>query len=285
MEVKIRRKHIIATIKVVLSLAALYFVFTRINPEQIREIYAQSRPLLLIPAILLFVISKVCSAWRLNIFFERIDILLRFVENLKLYWVGMFYNMFLPGGIGGDGYKVLILKQQSTAPTRQIIGAVFFDRVWGVFLLSVLAFFLTIHIIFHPDPLIWASVPGSLLVFRAGLWLANRFMNVYSPVLLKTTILSLGVQLLQMASLMFLLFAFNEFENYIIWLVIFLVSSVVSVLPVSIGGAGAREVTFLYGAKWFALDPALAVTLSLTLYFITALVSFSGIVFVFKFKK
>ncbi|MGF1585636.1 MAG: lysylphosphatidylglycerol synthase transmembrane domain-containing protein [Bacteroidales bacterium] len=285
MEVKIRRKNIIATIKVVLSLAALYFVFTRINPAQIRDIYAQSRPLLLIPVILLFVLSKVCSAWRLNMFFERIDISLQFVENLKLYWVGMFYNMFLPGGIGGDGYKVLILRQQSMTPTRQIIGAVLFDRVWGVFLLSVLAFFLTIHIIFNPYPMIWVSAPVGLLVFWAGLWLANRFMSVYKPLLLKTSILSLGVQFLQMASLIFLLFAFNEFENYIIWLVVFLVSSVVSVLPVSIGGAGAREVIFLYGAKWFALDPALAVTLSLTLYFITALVSLSGVAFVFKFKK
>lgn len=285
MEEKNKRNPIITFIKVVLSLAALYFVFTRINPVQIRDIYAQSRPIFLIPALLLFVLSKVFSAWRLNVFFEQIGISLRFMENLKLYWVGMFYNMFLPGGIGGDGYKVLILKQQSTLATRQIIGAVLFDRVWGVFLLGILAFFLTLHIIFQSYPVVWASVPVSLLVFWAGLWLVSRFMRVYRPVLIKTTFLSLGVQLMQMASLVFLLFSFNEFESYFIWLVIFLVSSVVSVLPISIGGAGAREVTFLYGAKWFALDPVLAVTLSLTFYILTAMVSLTGIAFVFKFKQ
>jgi glycosyltransferase 2 family protein len=280
-----RSKPYITIIKVVLSLAALYFVFTRINLAQIIETYTQSRPLLLIPAVFLFVLSKVCSAWRLNIFFNRINVFQGFIENLKLYWVGMFYNMFLPGGIGGDGYKVLILKQQTNVPTRQLIGAVLLDRIWGVFLLGVLAFFITLYIAFNTYPVVWASLPASILVFWLGMWLVNRFMNIERQVLIKTTFLSLGVQLLQMASLVFLLLAFNEYDNYFIWLLIFLISSVVSVLPISIGGAGAREVTFLFGAKWFALDPVLAVSLSLALYIITALVSLSGIAFVFTFKK
>ena len=29
---------------------------------------------------------------------------LRFFENLKINYIGMFYNIFLPGGIGGDVY-------------------------------------------------------------------------------------------------------------------------------------------------------------------------------------
>jgi hypothetical protein len=28
--------------------------------------------------------------------------------NLRLYFLGLFYNVLLPGGIGGDGYKIFM---------------------------------------------------------------------------------------------------------------------------------------------------------------------------------
>ena len=66
------------------------------------------------------------------------------------------------------------------------------------------------------------------------------------------------------------------------YLFIFMISSVVSVLPLTIGGIGSREVTFLYGAKWLELDANTAIGISFVFFLITALVSFLGIVFHFK---
>jgi glycosyltransferase 2 family protein len=31
---------------------------------------------------------------------------------IQLYLLGIYYNLFLPGGIGGDGYKIYLLKQK-----------------------------------------------------------------------------------------------------------------------------------------------------------------------------
>ncbi|RYY21444.1 MAG: UPF0104 family protein, partial [Cytophagaceae bacterium] len=60
------------------------------------------------------------------------------------------------------------------------------------------------------------------------------------------------------------------------YLLVFLASSVAAVLPLTVGGLGARELTFLYGAKLFGLDPAVAVSVSVLFYVITAAVSLGG---------
>jgi len=66
----------------------------------------------LILALIAFVISKIIASWRLKIYFKNIFIRLTEQTNLKLYWLGMYYNLFLPGSIGGDAYKVLLLKKK-----------------------------------------------------------------------------------------------------------------------------------------------------------------------------
>lgn len=54
------------------------------------------------------------------------------LQNLKLYALGMFYNLFLPGGSGGDGYKVYLLRKLYKAPVKHLLSAVLLDRINGV---------------------------------------------------------------------------------------------------------------------------------------------------------
>ena len=63
------------------------------------------------------------------------------------------------------------------------------------------------------------------------------------------------------------------------YLVLFMISGIVSVLPVSIGGIGLRELTFFYGAGPLLLDPELGVTLSVLYFIINTLASLLGVVF------
>jgi uncharacterized membrane protein YbhN (UPF0104 family) len=79
-----------------------------------------------------------------------------------------------------------------------------------------------------------------------------------------------------------LLLALGETENHLPYLVIFLVSSAVAVLPISVGGVGVRELTFLYGSQLLNVDMNVAVGISFLFYLITALVSLAGVWFVFK---
>jgi uncharacterized membrane protein YbhN (UPF0104 family) len=276
-----KTKRIIKTIlKFGLTIAALYYVFSRIEFSSVMDLFGQTRVPFLLLAVLLFAASKALSAIRLNIFFRKIGLEMPEKTNLRLYLLGMFYNLFLPGGIGGDGYKIYLLQKKYKTGTARLFGAVLSDRLSGMSALAILAalLFSVIDI-----PLQW-NIAGVLLipVIIAGMYLFFYwFYRHFLPVHTKTTFYSLGVQLLQLCSAWMILLALGGAEGFELqYLFVFLVSSIVAVLPISVGGMGVRELTFLYGAQFLGIDQDLAVGISLMFYLITALVSFLGIWFV-----
>lgn len=61
-----------------------------------------------------------------------------------------------------------------------------------------------------------------------------------------------------------------------------MISSIVAVVPLTLGGIGSREVTFFYGAKFLELDQNVSVSVSVLFFLITALVSLIGVWYHFK---
>jgi uncharacterized membrane protein YbhN (UPF0104 family) len=232
----------------------------------------------LIPAVGLFVLSKVVSAWRLKLFFDTIGIRLTGYSNLRLYWLGMYYNIFLPGGIGGDGYKAYLLKKHFSFPVKRILSAIVLDRASGllvVLLFSVLLFSLLIDPLWL-KALFWSAIPLGYLVY----WLVMmRWFAVFQPIVHRINLYSLVVQLSQVVMVWMILLSWGIQGHYTAYLAAFMISSVVAILPVTIGGAGAREMAFLFLSQYLVFDLNTAIALSLMFYLITLLVSFAGIVY------
>ncbi len=277
------RKHWITALKIVISLALVYFIYTKIDLGVVLKTLQKSRPLPLLLALVLFVASKILSAYRLNLYFHQLQLRLTQISNLKLYLLGMFYNLFLPGGIGGDAYKGYLIKRQFEVKTKRVVSVLLLDRLSGLLLLWVYACCLALML---PQSelgpyKITIVVLGflSVLVF----WGLNKkyFREVY-PVFWGSIGYAALVQLAQLASAYFILMALNVEEHQLSYLFIFLISSIVSVLPLTIGGIGSREVTFFYGAKLLGLDENTSVGISMEFFIITALVSFFGILYHFK---
>lgn len=63
---------------------------------------------------------------------------------------------------------------------------------------------------------------------------------------------------------------------------LFLISSLVSIIPFTVGGIGAREMAFVIGANLIGSKPEVCVALSLIFYFISAVVSLSGALYIIK---
>ena len=80
----------------------------------------------------------------------------------------------------------------------------------------------------------------------------------------------------------FILKALGIEMDLLAYLFIFLISSIVSVLPLTIGGIGSREVTFFYGATLLGLDQNTSVGISMIFFLITAFVSLFGMYYHFK---
>jgi uncharacterized membrane protein YbhN (UPF0104 family) len=265
-----------AALKIALSAAALAWVFTRIDYRHVGEVLLSINIWYLIPAIILFAVSKIVSSYRLNEFFRCIEIKLSERANLRLYWLGMFYNLFLPGGIGGDGYKIYLLNKRTDISAKTIFWSVLLDRVSGV-----LALFWLAVIIFLITPI---SIPFKLwtIVLLPLSWLAFRlFLRYLFPAYLKSmnklNIQAFAVQFLQVLSAAALLASLSVFTQYPEFLFLFLISSIVATLPITIGGIGSREITFLFGAEYLHLNMNISVGVSLLFYLISALVSLIGI--------
>jgi hypothetical protein len=270
--------YIKAILKIALSVAALWYVFTKIDFQEVTSIFRNVNYSWLVAATLLFAISKVFSSFRLNLFFRNINAGLTEASNLRLYLLGMYYNLFLPGGIGGDGYKIYLLNKKYQIKAKKLFWAVFLDRVNGVLALFVLAMLLALLI---PIPLIYkyfaaGLIPVSIITYYAGI---HWFFKDFKTSLNKTNLYSLAVQMAQLVSAWFILYANNNQDQTLSYLFLFLISSIVATLPITIGGIGSREITFLFGAELMQLDIHQSIALSLLFYVITALVSLFGIYF------
>ncbi|NEX13714.1 MAG: TIGR00374 family protein [Prosthecochloris sp.] len=276
---KTSKKKLLRTVfQLLISITALYIVLTKTDTAKLLEIISTANPFYLFLAFVVFNISKILNALRLNRFFRAIELHLSERYNILLYYVGMFYNMFLPGGIGGDGYKIYVLKKNHGLKVVNVFNAVFWDRVAGVFaLLFLTALFLLPSSFAEMHKAYIPAVYAVLVLCYPVSWLLTRILyKQFRSIFLITAVESVLIQAAQALSAWFILLALSVPSNHIDYLAIFLVSTVATVLPITVGGAGAREITFLYSLNYLGLDPNAGVALSLIFFAIAAVSALIG---------
>ncbi|WP_026966668.1 lysylphosphatidylglycerol synthase transmembrane domain-containing protein [Algoriphagus terrigena] len=268
-------------LKLLLTGLALFLVFRKIDTDQLLQTAKSIQWLWLIPAVLFFVGSKIATAFRLNLYFKNIGLHISERQNWRLYLVGMFYNLFLPGGIGGDGYKVYLLNKHYKTPVKSLVQASLLDRLGGlvaiVFLLLIFIFAVDLDLPFASE-IPWELLVGiaALLVFPA-FWLMQKvLLKAFLPSFWKANAWSMAGQLAQLVCAWFILKSLGVTENFLAYQLVFLLSSIVAVLPLTIGGVGARELVFVYAHTYVGIDEAIAVAFSLIFFLISAAVSLTG---------
>ena len=163
------RKKGLTALKIIMSAALIYFIFTKLNSTEVFEKLKEVNPLYLVLALLLFVFSKVLAAFRLNLYFHELKVFLTQLNNLKLYLLGMFYNLFFPGGIGGDAYKGYVIKKKFEVETKKVASVLVLDRLSGLLLLFIyacgLALLIENSVLTDFKILIGLALPLSIVVF------------------------------------------------------------------------------------------------------------------------
>ncbi|WP_298488305.1 lysylphosphatidylglycerol synthase transmembrane domain-containing protein [uncultured Maribacter sp.] len=279
-------KHVLTALKIIISAILIYFIFTKIDSKEIGTVLKKANFFYVAVAILLFVLSKVIASIRLNLYFHQLHINLSEKSNLKLYLLGMFYNLFLPGGIGGDAYKGYVIKKKFNVVTKKVVSVLVLDRLSGLLLLfiyaCILALFVQIDWLQNFKILCIVGIFLSIITF----WFLNKkFFSYTLPIFWTSFIFSALVQIAQLASIFLLLKALGINTNILGYLLIFLISSIISVIPLTIGGIGSREVTFFYGATLLNLNETVSISVSMLFFFVTAFVSLFGIIYHFKKPK
>lgn len=268
-------------IKFVITVACIWYVSGKIDFDKADKALGEANWWYLLLALILFVLSKVISAIRLNIYFKNINIRLTEWQNTKLYWLGMFYNLFLPGSISGDAYKVVLLTKKYGVPYKKTAAAVLLDRFSGLLGLAILLCIYGFMVLKYP--LAQTSLLIGTITAIAALYLAIKFwFKDFISSFLSTLLLGVAVQAAQVICIYFIMAALGIPYHITEYIFIFLVSSVVAVLPLTIGGLGAREIVFLEGSKYFGLIQENSVIISLLFYLVTLLVSALGLVCMYR---
>lgn len=288
-------KYLKLAIKIGVTAAIAYLIYRKRDKlGVVFELLGEAHIGWLLLALLSFLFSKFISTFRLQQFLRARGVRLTHGYNIRLYLLGMYYNLFLPGSIGGDGYKMLVLSRKFEVKKRNLVWAFLLDRISGVVSLVAL---LLLMVLFVPYPeylpiaedwlswfsaALYASIPLVFLGHFLGTWL---FFRRYSKIFLSTSALSMVVQVFQIVAAFCILQALSGSTKLLEYGILFQLSSIAAVLPITLGGMGAREAVFTIGAEWLGTDPGKSLLIGSLFYVITVLSSLMGIYFSYRPDK
>ena len=268
-------------LKIAITIACIWYVSGKIDFIKARTAFKNANWFYLFFALIAFIGSKLLSAFRLNLCFRNIGIHLPTIQNVKLYWLGMFYNLFLPGSISGDAYKVILLTKKYDTPYKKTTAAILLDRFSGLLGLGlILAVYSSLVLNRSLYPI--AIIVGAIVAVITFYFIINKWFKDFINSFFPTLLLGILIQACQVVCVYLIVAALGIPAHVTEFIFIFLVSSVISVLPLTIGGLGIREVVFLESSKFFGLVQETSVIISLLFYLITLLTSTVGLIYVFN---
>jgi len=268
-------------LKIAVTSVLLYFVFRNVHFADVKYRLFHANYWWMFAGLLSFFASIILSSWRLLQFFKSIDLSLDPRFSFRLYLLGLFYNFLLPGGIGGDGYKIYLLNKTYKLPAKKVFWAIMFDRLsglWAIGLIIVALIFLIPQIDVHITIPLGIFAAGSAIYY----FVAYKFFKGYTRHFFKAHAIAVLVQGLQVLTVVFVLIGQDFTGKFSPYLLSFLISALAAVIPISVGGAGIRETVFTQLTKVFPMDKTLAVFLPGSFYIISLIVALLGVYYVLR---
>lgn len=269
------RKRLFFFLKLLLSVLALFIVYKKVNIETVAGYLRSANIFWLMAAFAVFFISKAISAVRLNLFFKQHAVQLGEKQNLFLYLLGMFYNLFIPLA-GGEAYKIYFIHKQYGTPIKNLVWASLHDRGSGLVALSLFTvlFFVLSSVSISGSWLLLLLIPVGYGMYY---YFLKKFFIEYAPIFSISNVLSVLVQATQIICSYCVLCSLGIELHVSDYLFVFLLSCYAYMIPV----VGAREMAFVFGAQAMHLDMNLSLAISLFFYLSLAVTSLLGSVFLF----
>jgi len=272
------KKILITLVQVAVTALLLLWIFhDPAKRHQMLLALRQANPRWLIPAFLCFGLVLVCGAFRWQILMRVQGIALGWFRVWQLVMIGMFYNLFLPGGTGGDLVKIFYAVKEAPRSKSAVFLSVVVDRLAGMFALILVS--TGVFLVFFKEltalPMVRAFTVAVCVIFAATLLLVaiglvvDRFhlasriparmpghaaildtaraFSVYArdwKAVLLAVILSLPLNLFIFGGAIFAAAAFPGNPGPAAMTSVIPVVNTISALPISLAGIGVREKLF-----------------------------------------
>ena len=279
--------------KYLFALVLLVFIVRHAGTEKILGYLKQISPLNCLLALAAACLAQIFAARRMQYFFNASGFPLNTRYAIILYYVGSFYNFLLPGGIGGDAYKVILARRHMDMPAMKGIKLMIADRASGLCIVMLMMFgmlcFVDLsHVIAYYHALLFCGVVITLIGYAAF----PKLLLKQDPLtMIKALPYSLASQSCWIVALVLIWQSIGNGKNIVEYIIFYSAASVVGLLPISVGGLGVKEMTYYYGADvmqrfaGIAVDPDIGIAISLCLFAMSFISSLPGLVFLEKIEK
>ena len=160
-----KKNSLITVLKLFISLALLYFLFSKINISALWDRIRLINPSIVVLGASIFIGVQCVSTYRWWVILEK-DIDISYRNLLSVYFIGMFFNNFLPTVVGGDVVKGYYLYKVSGKGGASL-ASIFMDRYSGFTALI----FIVLAALFLGYPLIKDTGLPLFLTLLVGMYL------------------------------------------------------------------------------------------------------------------
>ena len=278
------KNKLLGIFQIIVTVFFIYYTLSKIGLNKILEVIKSADLLFILFASIVYFLSQIISSERLWFILKENNLIISSKENIKLYMVGIFYNFFIPGGVGGDAYKGVLMNKKFQWNLKKIYKLLILDRLigFGVIICLILVFCGFILDLEFMSKFGAFLAPLYALLFVFGKIIVQKIFDNES-VYTRSFFISHIIQILQFGSIVLILFSLGVTNNYFTFLYIFLISSVLSIF--SFGGIGIREYVFFTLASNTVISPDIATSVGLIFTFSALISSFPGLFFLIKIKS
>ena len=268
-------------LKAAVTALLIWLVFRKIDFHETTSIFQESRPVWLFTALAVYFCSLLLSNIRSLAFLKDAGIRMGYWEGFRLYLLGGVYNIVLPGGIGGDGYKILALNRSTGTPYRKIFTAFLLERVSGLW---AIGFWLVAIGFFVPLPYIgpWQFATAFLFGTSAYIIVLHRFFRDNASDFVMKHLLSIGVQALVMGGVSCLLLSQGVWKGQLPYLFSFQSSTILSVLNLGLSGLGVREFAMSYASDVLKTSASLSVFVASSFWLLSLVAVLPGLYILYR---
>lgn len=291
-------KKFFYSIKLIISIGLIVYLIFLVDWDKAFNILRRAEKIYLIIGFFLLIFGIFFASLRWHLILKDNNIKFSVLKSYKGYLRGMFYNIFMPGVVGGDVIRIGICRFQADCKLGTATVSVILERISGVFSLFVFLFlsysifldkFLTgINFLYLRYLLIIGLlfiiffIVSVLLRYKLMRWFSKKDSNslmslinvgikAFCSVRLRTFLVVLVLSSFFQSVDIFACFLFSKAIGIQLSLPIFFgivpLVYLATVLPISLGGLGVREGAFVFLLSIFGVGTTEAITLSFLIYF------------------
>lgn len=132
------KRVLLPAAKLAISAALIWFLLARLSLDEITDVMDEPRWGWLAAALAVYGLSAFGGALQWSWILRTAGVAAPQREVRRLYFIGLFFNNFLPANIGGDAWKIVDLGRQEGKPLA-VFCATLLDRLLGLTALTLLA--------------------------------------------------------------------------------------------------------------------------------------------------